>query len=111
MGRALIIGAGGVANVVVHKCCQHPDVFEEICIASRTLSKCDAIRDSVGETRTVIRTAAVDADHAEQVVALIRSFAPDIVIHVALVFVVGFFNSMRSMITGRYAIEVEGDAA
>ncbi len=84
MGRALIIGAGGVANVVVHKCCQHPDVFEEICIASRTLSKCDAIKASVKDSRTVISTAAVDADHADQVVALIRRFKPDVVIHVAL---------------------------
>ena len=36
MGKALIIGAGGVASVCIHKCCQNPDVFEEICIASRT---------------------------------------------------------------------------
>ena len=84
MGRALIIGAGGVANVVVHKCCQNPDVFGEICIASRTVAKCDAIRASVKDSRTVIRTAAVDADHVDQLVALIRDFQPDIVIHVAL---------------------------
>ena len=32
MGKALIIGAGGVASVVVHKCCQNSEVFEEICI-------------------------------------------------------------------------------
>ena len=44
MGRALIIGAGGVASVAVHKCCQNSEVFEEICIASRTLSKCDALK-------------------------------------------------------------------
>ncbi len=84
MGRALIIGAGGVANVVVHKCCQHPDVFEEICIASRTVAKCDAIKASVKDSRTKISTAAVDADHADQVAALIRQFKPDVVIHVAL---------------------------
>ena len=47
MGRALIIGAGGVANVVIHKCCQNSEVFEEICIASRTLSKCDAIKEKL----------------------------------------------------------------
>ena len=47
MGRALIIGAGGVANVVAHKCAQNDDVFSDICIASRTLSKCDAIKASI----------------------------------------------------------------
>lgn len=44
MSRALIIGAGGVASVTIHKCCQNSDVFEEICIASRTLAKCEAIK-------------------------------------------------------------------
>ena len=43
MGRALIIGCGGVAGVVIHKCCQNSDVFEEIMIASRTKSKCDVL--------------------------------------------------------------------
>lgn len=85
MGKALIIGAGGVANVVVHKCCQLSSVFEEICIASRTKSRCDAIAKSLeGKTDTKISTARVDADHVDEVVALIRSFNPDIVINVAL---------------------------
>jgi len=47
MGKALIIGAGGVASVVAHKCVQNPDVFEEICIASRTKSKCDNIKSKI----------------------------------------------------------------
>ena len=47
MGRALIIGCGGVAGVVIHKCCQNSDVFEEIMIASRTKSKCDAIKEKL----------------------------------------------------------------
>ena len=47
MGKALIIGAGGVASVVAHKCCQNSNVFDEICIASRTLSKCDALKESL----------------------------------------------------------------
>jgi len=84
MGRALIIGAGGVANVVIHKCCQHPDVFEEICIASRTLSKCDAIKASLPKTATKVQTAQLDADKTDEVIALIKSFQPDIVINVAL---------------------------
>lgn len=39
MSKALIIGAGGVAGVVIHKCCQNSEVFTEICIASRTKTK------------------------------------------------------------------------
>ncbi|MBF7097389.1 saccharopine dehydrogenase family protein [Alkalibacter mobilis] len=84
MGKALIIGAGGVSNVVVHKCCQNSDVFEEICLASRTKSKCDAIVAGLPETKTKVTTAQVDADKTEEVVTLIRSFEPDIVINVAL---------------------------
>ncbi|MHB8961723.1 MAG: saccharopine dehydrogenase family protein [Saccharofermentanales bacterium] len=84
MSKALIIGAGGVSSVVVHKCCMNPDVFEEICLASRTLSKCDAIKASVKNTKTVITTAQVDADDTQQVIALIKAFGPDIVINVAL---------------------------
>ncbi len=84
MGKALIVGAGGVSNVVVHKCCQNPDIFEEICIASRTKSKCDAIKDSLGVVKTKVFTAKVDADNTNEVVELINSFHPDIVINVAL---------------------------
>ena len=84
MGRAMIIGAGAVAGVVVHKCCQNPDVFEEICIASRTKSKCDALKRELDGGRTKISTARVDADHAEELAALIKQVKPDIVINVAL---------------------------
>ena len=84
MGKALIIGAGGVAGVVVHKCCQNPDVFEEICIASRTLSKCDALKAKLDGGRTKIQTAQVDADDTDMLVKLIERFKPDIVINVAL---------------------------
>ena len=84
MGRALIIGAGGVASVVVHKCCQNSEVFEEICIASRTKSKCDALKAKLEGGKTKIETAQVDADHVEEIVALINSYKPDIVINVAL---------------------------
>ena len=44
MGRVLIIGCGGVAGVAIQKCCQNSEVFEEICIASRTKAKCDALK-------------------------------------------------------------------
>jgi saccharopine dehydrogenase (NAD+, L-lysine forming) len=84
MGRALIIGAGGVASVVAHKCCQIPDVFGEICIASRTIEKCEALKAKLEGGLTKVSTARVDADHSEEVAALIKDFKPDIVIHVAL---------------------------
>jgi len=84
MGKALIIGAGGVASVVIHKCCQNPDVFEEICIASRTVEKCDAIKVKLDGGKTKIQTARVDADNTEMVIELINKFKPDIVINVAL---------------------------
>ncbi|GKV57175.1 saccharopine dehydrogenase [Sporosarcina sp. NCCP-2222] len=84
MGKALIIGAGGVASVVAHKCCQVPDVFEEICIASRTKSKCDALKEKLDGGRTKIQTAQVDADNVPELVALINDFKPEIVINVAL---------------------------
>ena len=84
MGKALIIGAGGVASVVVHKCCQNPEIFEEICIASRTLSKCEALKERLEGGATKIRTAQLDADHTDEIIALIDDFKPDIVINVAL---------------------------
>ena len=85
MGKALIIGAGGVASVAIHKCCQNSEVFQEICIASRTLSKCDAIKASLeGKTKTKIQTAKVDADNVPELVALIEKFKPDVVLNLAL---------------------------
>ncbi len=85
MGRTLIIGAGGVAGVVVHKCCQNSEVFQEICIASRTKAKCDALRDKLqGTTATKITTARVDADNVDELIQLINSYKPDIVMNIAL---------------------------
>ncbi|MGI6334657.1 MAG: saccharopine dehydrogenase family protein [Saccharofermentanales bacterium] len=84
MGKVLIIGAGGVSNVVVHKCCQNPDVFSEICLASRTLAKCEAIKNSLPPAKTIVRTAQVDADNVAELTALINDFQPVMVINVAL---------------------------
>ena len=82
MGKVLIIGAGGVATVAAHKVAQNADVFTEIMIASRTKSKCDAIVEAIGNK--AIKTAPVDADDVEQLVALFESFRPDIVMNLAL---------------------------
>lgn len=85
MGRVLIIGCGGVASVAIRKCCQNSEVFEEIMIASRTKSKCDALKEKLdGTTDTEITTAQVDADNMEEVVTLIKSYQPDLVMNIAL---------------------------
>ena len=85
MGKCLIIGCGGVAGVAIHKCCQNSEVFEEICIASRTKSKCDALKEKLQPTtRTKIHTAQVDADHVEELIELINKFKPDVVLNLAL---------------------------
>lgn len=82
MGKVLIIGAGGVGRVVAFKCAQHPDIFSEILLASRTKSKCDQIAADIGGNR--VQTAQVDADNVPELVALIEKFRPDLVLHVAL---------------------------
>ncbi|MBN2468866.1 MAG: saccharopine dehydrogenase family protein [Deltaproteobacteria bacterium] len=81
MSTVLIIGAGGVGGVVTHKCAQVPEVFSEIILASRTIEKCETIKNQLNKP---IRTARVDADEVEQVVALIRNVEPDLVINTAL---------------------------
>lgn len=82
MGKVIQIGAGGVGRVVAFKLAMHPEVFNEIILASRTKSKCDVIAKEVGKGR--IRTAQVDADDIEQLVALFNAEKPDLVINVAL---------------------------
>jgi saccharopine dehydrogenase (NAD+, L-lysine-forming) len=85
VGKVLIIGAGGVSNVVVHKCAQVPGVFEQIVLASRTLSKCRQIASDVAAaTGRKVRVAKVDADDPSQVAALIDKHKPDLVLNVAL---------------------------
>lgn len=81
----MIIGAGGVGRVTAFKCAQNADVFTEIMLASRTVSKCEVIAAEVKKKLgTDIQTAAIDADHVPELVALIKSFEPKIIINVAL---------------------------
>ncbi len=82
MNKVLIIGAGGVGTVVAHKCAMHPEVFNEIVIASRTKSKCDAVAKAIGSDR--VTTDRVDADSVDELVELFNRHRPDIVINVAL---------------------------
>ena len=85
MSRVLIIGCGGVASVAVHKCCQNSEIFTDICIASRTVSKCDKLKSELeGKTKTNISTASLNADNVDEIVKLIESYKPDLVLNLAL---------------------------
>ena len=74
MSKVLIIGAGGVANVVAKKCAQNSTDYSELLIATRTKSRADKIASSI--TNIPVHTAQVDADHASEVAAIIRDFKP-----------------------------------
>ena len=84
--KVLIIGAGGVGNVVVKKCAMNPEVFSEVVLASRTKSKCDAIAEECAKIGlpTKVETAQVDADNVPELVALIKKVKPFMIINVAL---------------------------
>ncbi len=85
MSRVLIIGAGGVSRVVSKKCAMNSDVFSEIVLASRTKSRCDLIAKEIKQEIGVdIQTARVDADKVDELVALIKSVKPDLVMNIAL---------------------------
>jgi saccharopine dehydrogenase (NAD+, L-lysine-forming) len=82
MSKVLIIGAGGVANVVAKKCAMNSNVFTSLVIASRTQSKCEGIAKQI--TNITVETEQVDADFSEQVVEVILKHKPKLVINVAL---------------------------
>ena len=83
--KVLIIGAGGVGNVVAHKCAMATEAFSEVMLASRNENKCKAIAADVkAATGRTIHTATVDADDVKATVALIKSFGADLLINVAL---------------------------
>jgi len=85
MGKVLIIGAGGVGTVVVNKVAQNPEVFTEIMLASRTVSKCDKIAVDIKKRFGVeVKTAQVDADNVPELVKLLNEYKPELLINVAL---------------------------
>jgi saccharopine dehydrogenase (NAD+, L-lysine-forming) len=81
MSTVLIVGAGGVGSVVVHKCAQVPEVFDNIILASRTLNKCKKIADSLNRP---IKIEQLDADDVTQTVALIKKYKPALLLNIAL---------------------------
>lgn len=85
VSKVLVIGAGGVGSVAVHKMAMNPDIFSHITLASRRKAKCDAIAESVkARTGVTIDTAEVDADDVEATTALIERVKPRLVVHLAL---------------------------
>ena len=91
MARVMLIGAGGVAGVAAAKMAQNPDVFGELLIASRTKSRCDAIKADIEKRgfgkdgkKTVITTAALDAMDVAATTAMIKDYKPDLVMNIAL---------------------------
>ncbi len=71
--------------MAIHKCCQNSEVFQEICIASRTKSKCDELMKKLQPTtKTKITTEQVNADDVNQLIALINRVQPDLVMNLAL---------------------------
>ncbi|MHB9878470.1 saccharopine dehydrogenase family protein [Pacificimonas sp. ICDLI1SI03] len=84
-GHTLVIGAGGVSSVAVHKMAMNPDIFGKVTLASRTISKCDAIAKSVHErTGQTVETHAIDADDVDATSALIDRVKPDLLVNLAL---------------------------
>lgn len=85
MSRVLVIGAGGVGSVAVHKMAMNPDVFSHITLASRRREKCDDIAASVkARTGVAIETAQLDADDIAATTALIKAVKPAVVVNLAL---------------------------
>lgn len=83
--NVLIIGAGGAGSVVAKKCAMNADIFTNIHLASRTVSKCEAIQKSIKEHWGVdIAISALDADIVADTVTLINEVKPDLVINMAL---------------------------
>jgi saccharopine dehydrogenase-like NADP-dependent oxidoreductase len=91
--NVLIIGAGGVGSVAVHKCAQNNDVLGDICIASRTLEKCEAIiagvhrKDNLKDRNKKLYALQLDASQRENVISAIQQTSSDIVINVGTAFI------------------------
>ena len=85
MSKIVIVGAGGVGNVTAHKCAKLPEIFSEIILASRTLSKCEAIAtDIVKKQGRKIKIAELNADDVEATTSFLKIERPALLINVAL---------------------------
>jgi saccharopine dehydrogenase (NAD+, L-lysine-forming) len=85
LGKVLVIGAGGVGSVAVHKMAMNPEIFPDVTLASRTVAKCDAIAESVARrTGRTVATHAVDAEDVPALTRLIEQVGPKLVVNLAL---------------------------
>ena len=90
--NVLIVGAGGVAHVAAHKAAMNNELLGDICIASRTLSKCDEIIESVKRKGHVQNSAnklysrQIDALDIPEMVKLIKISNSMIVINLGQAF-------------------------
>ena len=85
MSRVIVIGCGGVASVAIRKCCMHSEVFTDLCIASRTLSKCDKLKDDIkNNTKTNITTKKIDANNLSELVDFFKEYKPDLVMNLGM---------------------------
>ena len=85
MSRVIIIGCGGVAQVAIKKCCQNSDVFTDLCIASRTLSRCEKVKNELeGKTKTNITVRKIDAEYVDDLLFLFNDFKPDLVMNLGM---------------------------
>lgn len=85
MSRVIVIGCGGVASVAIRKCCMHSEVFTDLCIASRTLSKCDKLKDDIkNSTKTNITTKKIDANNLSELVEFFKEYKPDLVMNLGM---------------------------
>ena len=85
MQSVLVIGAGGVSHVTVHKMASLSKVFTNIILASRTIDKCLKIKKSVKKKYNAdITIIELDADNVNETVSIINKFKPFLVINLAL---------------------------
>lgn len=85
MGKVLVIGAGGVGSVAIHKMAMNSDIFSEITLASRRKFKCDEIAEAVKSRLGVtIKTAEIDAMDVAATVALIKDSGAGLLVNLAL---------------------------
>jgi saccharopine dehydrogenase (NAD+, L-lysine-forming) len=85
MANILIIGAGGVSRVTTKKCAMNSDIFSSITLASKTLSKCEQIAKEIKDELGIeIKTAQIDANNVDELVSLIETIKPDLVLNLAL---------------------------
>ena len=85
MNTVLVIGAGGVSHVTIHKMASVSITFNKIVLASRTIDKCEAIKKSVKNKYNVdIEIVSLDADNINETIAVIKKYNPFVVVNLAL---------------------------